>query len=161
MQKYESDCGYDAEVSGNEFDEDCLPLSKKAKRCDPHADDPFGSDYCHSEYSLCADEEKMSMTSGPGDTESDTGVESACSEIEPESTVVIESLRSYGTSELESDHLSESLGDWDTSPEDPDSDVSGEDDDDLSSGEDDDDLSTGSPKWGPQRETRQTLAGVE
>jgi hypothetical protein len=152
MPKYESDwSGYDAEVSGNEFDEDCLPLSKKAKRGDPHADDPhaesrFGSDYCHSEYSLCADEEKMSMTSGPGDTESDTGVESACSEIEPESTAVIESLGSYGTSECESEHLSESLGDMDTSPEDPDSDVSGEDDDedDLSSGEDDDedDLST-------------------
>ena len=145
MPKYESDwSGYDAEVSGHEFDEDCLPLSKKAKRGDPHADDPhaddphaesrFGSDYCHSEYSLCADEEKMSMTSGPGDTESDTGVESACSEIEPESTAVIESLRSYGTSEWESEDLSESLGDWDTSPEDPDSDVSGEDDDDLSTG---------------------------
>ena len=119
MPKYESDgSGYDAEVSGNEFDEDCLPLSKKAKRGDPHADDPFGSDYCHSEYSLCADEEKMSMNSGPGDTESDTGVESACSEIEPES-----------------EDLSESLGTRDTSPEDPDSDVSGEDDeDDLGGG---------------------------
>jgi hypothetical protein len=150
MPNYESDgSGYSAEVSGDEFDEDCLPLSKKAKRGDPHADDPhaesrFGSDYCHSEYSLCADEEKMSMTSSPGDTESDTGVESACSEIEPESTAVIESLGSYGTSECESAHLSESLGDMDTSPEDPDSDVSGEDDDDLSSGEDDTDLSTGS-----------------
>ena len=121
MPNYESDgSGYSAEVSGDEFDEDCLPLSKKAKRGDPHADDPhaesrFGSDYCHSEYSLCADEEKMSMTSSPGDTESDTGVESACSEIEPESTAVIESLGSYGTSECESAHLSESLGDMDTS----------------------------------------------
>ena len=150
MPKYESDwSGYDAEVSGHKFDEDCLPLSKKAKRGEPHADDPhaesrFGSDYCHSEHSLCADEEKISMTSGPGDTESDTGVESACSEIEPESTAVIESLRSYGIIECESEDLSESLGDWDTSPEDPDSDVSGEDDGDLSSGEDDGDLSTGS-----------------
>ncbi len=87
------------------------------------------------------------MTSGPGDTETDTGVEIACSEIEPESTPVIESLGSYDTSECELEDLSESLENRDTSPEDPDIDVSGEDDDedDLSSGEDDDedDLTSG------------------
>ena len=107
--------GYDADVSGDEFDEDCLPLSKKAKRGDPHVEPRFGSDYCHSEYSLCADREEMSMTSGPGDTETDTGVESACSEIEPESTAVIERLGRYDTSECESEDRSESLGSHDTS----------------------------------------------
>ena len=146
MTEYEKR-GYDADVSGDEFDEDCFPLSKKAKRGNPHAESRFGSDYCHSEYSLCTDEEEMLMTSGPGDTETDTGVEIACSEIEPESTPVIESLGSYDTSECEWEDLSESLENRDTSPEDPDIDVSGEDDDedDLSSGEDDDedDLTSG------------------
>jgi hypothetical protein len=55
------------------------------------------------------------MTSGPGDTETDTGVESVCSEIEPESTAVIERLGRYDTSECESEDHSESLGSHDTS----------------------------------------------
>jgi hypothetical protein len=57
----------------------------------------------------------MSMTSGPGDTETDTGVESACSEIQPESTAVIERLGRYDTSECGSEDRSESLGSHDTS----------------------------------------------
>jgi hypothetical protein len=126
MTEYESaKRGYEADVSGDERDEDCFqPLSKKAKLDDRHAENGFGSEYCFSEGGLSVDEEELSMTCGPAlgarKTETDTEVESACSEIE--SIDESESLGSRDTDEYESEHLSESLGSRDTSSEDPASD---------------------------------------
>jgi hypothetical protein len=104
--------GYEADVSD---DEDFLPLTKKAKRdCDCISANPgFGSEYHFSECGVSTPD-NMSTASGTRRAETDTEVESACSEIEPESTDESESLGSHDTGEYESECLSETLGSSDT-----------------------------------------------
>jgi len=98
--------GYDADVSDSE-DGERPPKKSKDNRI------AFEEDYVFSEHG-CSMQDDTSTASGTSRAETDTEVDSACSEIYEESSHKSESLRSHDTSDYESDCVSETLGSDDT-----------------------------------------------
>ena len=106
--------GYEADVSDvSEDEDDKYEQPSKKTKCDHCIKPRFGSEYDFSEHGDST-QDNMSIASRTRRAETDTEVESACSEIEPESTDKSESLGSHDTSECESECVSETLGSSDT-----------------------------------------------
>ena len=130
--------GYVADDERDERDEhdecDSPRVSKKAK-WDHDTKPHFGSEYDFSEHGDST-RDNMSTASPTRRAETDTEVESACSEIEPESTDESESLGSHDTSQYESGSVSETLGSSDTRSSDSSEGFVSDDFDDEDSGSD-------------------------
>jgi len=105
--------GYVADDERDERDECDSPRVPKKAKWDHDTKPRFGSEYDFSEHGDST-QDNMSTASDTRRAETDTEVESACSEIEPESTDESESLRSHDTSQYESECVSETLGSSDT-----------------------------------------------